>query len=83
MHADSLASIMCAVGVSESAHGLGAHHRCEVVRKRAQHELEKAGTRLHLVQGFLKAMADLDQVRSTLALATFHTNKQSVSYATI
>lgn len=39
-----------------------AGDRCEVVRRRATHELEKAGARLHLVQGFLVAMADLDEV---------------------
>ena len=36
--------------------------RCEVVERRARHALQKAEKRLHLVQGFMKAMTDLDQV---------------------
>lgn len=41
--------------------------RCEVVRKRAERDLQRAQARLHLVQGFLLAMNDLDKVRSSSA----------------
>ena len=36
--------------------------RCEVVERRAAHDLAKARARLHLVDGFLAAMRDLDAV---------------------
>lgn len=36
--------------------------RCEVVERRARFNLAKAEKRLHLVQGFLTALTDLDQV---------------------
>lgn len=36
--------------------------RCEVVERRARHELGRAQQRLHLVDGFLSAMAHLDAV---------------------
>jgi DNA gyrase subunit A len=36
--------------------------RCEIVEKRAQFELEKAKKRLHLVDGFLLAMSNMDRV---------------------
>ncbi len=41
--------------------------RYEVVRKRAERDLQRAQARLHLVQGFLLAMNDLDKVRSSSA----------------
>jgi DNA gyrase subunit A len=37
-------------------------NRCAVVRKRATRDLQRAQARLHLVQGFLLAMNDLDKV---------------------
>lgn len=36
--------------------------RCDVVRRRAEFELDKAHKRLHLVQGFLAAMGSLERV---------------------
>eukprot|EP00208_Stichococcus_sp_RCC1054_P004249 CAMPEP_0206139348 /NCGR_PEP_ID=MMETSP1473-20131121/5552_1 /ASSEMBLY_ACC=CAM_ASM_001109 /TAXON_ID=1461547 /ORGANISM="Stichococcus sp, Strain RCC1054" /LENGTH=919 /DNA_ID=CAMNT_0053533103 /DNA_START=196 /DNA_END=2955 /DNA_ORIENTATION=- len=36
--------------------------RCDIIRKRADRDLLKAKTRLHLVEGFLLAMRDLDKV---------------------
>ena len=41
--------------------------RCAVVRRRANHQLARASARLHLVEGFLKAMADLDQAKQPSA----------------
>ena len=38
--------------------------RCAVVRKRATRDLQRAQARLHLVQGFLLAMNDLDKART-------------------
>ncbi|KAG7673555.1 hypothetical protein KSW81_006757 [Nannochloris sp. 'desiccata'] len=43
--------------------------RCEIVEKRAQFELAKAKKRLHLVDGFLLAMARMDQVVNTIRAA--------------
>lgn len=43
--------------------------RCEIVEKRAQFELEKAKKRLHLVDGFLLAMTNMDQVVTTVRAA--------------
>ncbi len=40
--------------------------RCEVVEKRAKYDLEKAKKRLHLVDGFLMAMTNLDKVVSII-----------------
>jgi hypothetical protein len=39
-----------------------------VVRKRATRDLQRAQARLHLVQGFLLAMNDLDKVGSDVDL---------------
>lgn len=36
--------------------------RCEVVERRARHRLARTQARLHLVEGFLAAMAQLDAV---------------------
>jgi DNA gyrase/topoisomerase IV, subunit A len=36
--------------------------RCSVVRRRAQFDHDRAAQRLHLVQGFRKALQDLDEV---------------------
>lgn len=43
--------------------------RCGVVERRARHELERAKKRLHLVDGYLAAMADLDAVVATIRQA--------------
>ena len=43
--------------------------RCEVVERRARFNLSKAEKRLHLVEGFLIAMTDLDQVVKFIRLA--------------
>lgn len=43
--------------------------RCEVVRKRAERDVQRARARLHLVQGFLLAMNDLDKVVATIRAA--------------
>lgn len=40
--------------------------RCQVVQRRAEHELAKASKRLHLVDGFLLAMQNLDGVVKTV-----------------
>lgn len=44
--------------------------RCEVVRRRAEHQLNKACRRLHLVEGYLLAMNSLDLVVRTIREAT-------------
>lgn len=43
--------------------------RCEVVERRARFNLAKANKRLHLVQGFLAALTDLDQIVKTIRAA--------------
>jgi DNA gyrase subunit A len=43
--------------------------RCEIVEKRAQFDLAKAKKRLHLVDGFLLAMSNMDQVVTTIRAA--------------
>ncbi|KAL4439020.1 hypothetical protein ABPG77_006957 [Micractinium sp. CCAP 211/92] len=43
--------------------------RCEVVERRAQHELSRAQQRLHLVDGFLAAMHDMDAVVAAIRQA--------------
>ena len=43
-----------------------------MVRKRATRDLQRAQARLHLVQGFLLAMGDLDKVRPRFQLRTQH-----------
>jgi hypothetical protein len=45
------------------------HGRCKVVQRRAQFDLNKASKRLHLVEGFLAAMCDLDNVVSIIRKA--------------
>ena len=45
------------------------HLRCEVVERRARYNLAKAEKRLHLVEGFLIAMTDLDEVVKTIRAA--------------
>jgi DNA gyrase subunit A len=37
-------------------------HRLEVVRRRSQHRLDRAAERLHLVEGLLLAIVDIDEV---------------------
>lgn len=37
-------------------------HRVEVVRRRTRHELNKAEDRAHILEGYLKALAHLDEV---------------------
>ncbi|MDO5628094.1 MAG: DNA topoisomerase IV subunit A [Mobilicoccus sp.] len=37
-------------------------HRLDVVRRRSQHRLDKAAERLHLVEGLLIALLDIDEV---------------------
>jgi DNA gyrase subunit A len=37
-------------------------HRCEVVRRRSTHRRTRASDRLHLVEGLLLAMVDIDEV---------------------
>lgn len=44
--------------------------RCQVVQRRARFNLTKANKRLHLVQGFLTAMSDLDEVVKVIRAAT-------------
>ena len=41
-----------------------------MVERRARFNLVKANKRLHLVQGFLTAMSDLDQVVKTIRAAS-------------
>ncbi len=41
-------------------------HRREVVRRRSQHDLDKAETRLHEVDGLIKAVDILDEVIATI-----------------
>ncbi|MGY3765079.1 DNA topoisomerase IV subunit A [Vagococcus vulneris] len=41
-------------------------HRQQVIRKRSQFELNKAKTRLHIVDGLIKALSILDQVISVI-----------------
>lgn len=43
--------------------------RCIVVIRRAKFELEKANKRLHLVDGYLTAMSNVDQVVKTIRAA--------------
>ncbi|PRW61571.1 DNA gyrase subunit A [Chlorella sorokiniana] len=43
--------------------------RCEVVERRARHELGRAQQRLHLVDGFLSAMSHLDAVVQAIRAA--------------
>lgn len=43
--------------------------RCEVVERRARHELARAQQRLHLVDGFLCAMRDMDAVVAAIRQA--------------
>ena len=43
--------------------------RCEVVERRANFNLAKANKRLHLVEGFLAALTDLDQIVKTIRAA--------------
>lgn len=43
--------------------------RCEAVERRAQHELSRAQQRLHLVDGFLAAMHDMDAVVAAIRQA--------------
>ena len=52
-------------------HTVNCRNRCAVVRKRATRDLQRAQARLHLVQGFLLAMNDLDKVLP-LAHAAIH-----------
>lgn len=40
----------------------GGWRRCEVVERRSRDALEKARARLHIVQGFLRALANIDAV---------------------
>lgn len=49
-----------------SQSGVKLLRRCEVVRKRAERDGQRARARLHLVQGFLLAMNDLDKAGSLL-----------------
>ena len=41
-------------------------HRTEVVRRRTRYELNKAETRAHILEGFLRALSYLDEVVSTI-----------------
>lgn len=43
--------------------------RCEAVERRAKFNLAKANKRLHLVEGFLAALTDLDQVVKSIRAA--------------
>jgi DNA gyrase subunit A len=43
--------------------------RCSVVKRRAEHEHNKASKRLHLVEGFLIAMTNMDNVVSVIRQA--------------
>lgn len=48
---------------------MGIHRRCEVVERRTRHDLARAQLRLHLVDGYLAAMRDLDAVVQTIRQA--------------
>ena len=41
-------------------------HRLQVIRRRSRHDLEKAETDLHIVQGLLLALAHIDRVIATI-----------------
>ena len=60
------------------------NRRCEVVERRGRHELQKALQRLHLVDGFLAAMRDLDAlvhaIRSASDAATASTALQAAPF---
>lgn len=47
-------------------------HRIEVIQRRTQYELDKALTRLHILEGFLKALDRLDET-----IATIRASKQA------
>jgi DNA gyrase subunit A len=38
------------------------HHRLDVIRRRAAHDLEQSRDRAHVVEGLMKALADIDRV---------------------
>ena len=41
-------------------------HRLEVIRRRSEHDLEKARQRAHILEGLLKALDNLDEVIATI-----------------
>ena len=41
-------------------------HRMEIVRRRSEHDLEKAQQRAHILEGLMKALDDLDAVIDTI-----------------
>ena len=41
-------------------------HQIEVVTRRTEYDLEKAKNRLHIVEGLLIALADIDEVVATI-----------------
>lgn len=56
------------------------YHRIEVIRRRARFELEKAEARAHILEGYLKAIAHLDEV---VELIRKSSNKESAREALI
>jgi len=53
------------IGLRDALHSF-VEHRRDVVRRRSQHDLDKASTRLHEVDGLIKAVDILDEVIATI-----------------
>ncbi len=68
---DSQAGVATTVSPLPLSHlpSLFTYCRCEVIRRRAQFDVERAKRRLHLVQGLIVALSHLDRVVASIRAA--------------